>query len=299
MSDFFGPVRLSSDSPPNLLYHYTSQAGLIGILRESEIWMTHTQYLNDQQEFNHAVDFVRGEINKRMPTASTEERSVLDEMRDNVSPDASSINVCVCCFSEDGDSLSQWRAYGEALGGYSIAFTGQFLSNLAAHEGFALAQCIYEDSRKAAIVRDFVEAILREILNNRTPDKSRDDDYHWSSGGNLGVYLNRIAPVFKDYAFRHEREWRIISRPLSCTRPGFEYRAGKSMIIPYYKLPIANRAENVGETRLHSVMIGPTPNMVQAKRAVGSLLASQHLANEMTPGGPVQVFASSVPYRSW
>ncbi len=35
-----------SRRPNNPLYHYTGQTGLLGIIREKQIWATHTPYLN-------------------------------------------------------------------------------------------------------------------------------------------------------------------------------------------------------------------------------------------------------------
>jgi C-terminal processing protease CtpA/Prc len=51
-----------SHRPDGPLYHYTKQAGLLGIIRKKEIWATHTQYLNDTREFLHAVQLIRDEL---------------------------------------------------------------------------------------------------------------------------------------------------------------------------------------------------------------------------------------------
>jgi hypothetical protein len=47
--------------PPDILYHYTTQPGLLGIIRTQEIWASHTQYLNDAREFRHAIAVVEDE----------------------------------------------------------------------------------------------------------------------------------------------------------------------------------------------------------------------------------------------
>jgi hypothetical protein len=44
-------LELATDSPPPILYHYTSQDGLLGILDSKSIWASKVQYLNDEQEF--------------------------------------------------------------------------------------------------------------------------------------------------------------------------------------------------------------------------------------------------------
>lgn len=38
-----------------LLYHYTSQHGLLGILGSQAVWATNTHFLNDPTEFVHAL----------------------------------------------------------------------------------------------------------------------------------------------------------------------------------------------------------------------------------------------------
>ena len=103
-------------TPPPILYHYTTQQGLLGIISDKEIWASHTQYLNDVREFRHALDLVKEEISAMKSEAATNElsRKCLTAMEESVLSGLESINVCVCSFSERGDVLSQWRAYGGA-----------------------------------------------------------------------------------------------------------------------------------------------------------------------------------------
>ena len=61
-----------SRKPEKPLYHYTTQTGLLGIIRDRQIWATHTQYLNDHREFLHAVDLVRGEIQRLLNEQNTQ-----------------------------------------------------------------------------------------------------------------------------------------------------------------------------------------------------------------------------------
>jgi hypothetical protein len=60
-----------SCKPKNPLYHYTTQTGLLGIIKDRQIWATHTQYLNDRREFLHAVDLVRGEVQRLLDQRNT------------------------------------------------------------------------------------------------------------------------------------------------------------------------------------------------------------------------------------
>jgi hypothetical protein len=60
-----------SRKPEKPLYHYTTQTGLLGIIKDRQILATHTQYLNDRREFLHAVDLVRGEIQRLLNEQNT------------------------------------------------------------------------------------------------------------------------------------------------------------------------------------------------------------------------------------
>ncbi len=52
--------------PVGPLYHYTNQRGFLGIVRDKQVWATHTQYLNDRREFSHAVEPVAEEIRRQI-----------------------------------------------------------------------------------------------------------------------------------------------------------------------------------------------------------------------------------------
>lgn len=103
---------LISKTPPEVICHYTDQRGPLGILESDELWLTHIQYLNDSREFSHALDLVRAAIVKRATVGVGSEGATLTEVSKAVEGDIQNFNVCVASLSEDGDDLSQWRAYG-------------------------------------------------------------------------------------------------------------------------------------------------------------------------------------------
>lgn len=70
-----------SETPPEILYHYTDQTGLLGIIQSREIWATHHQCLNDTQEFLHAKALVRNEIDKLRGSSNSDCGLLLDAMR--------------------------------------------------------------------------------------------------------------------------------------------------------------------------------------------------------------------------
>lgn len=120
-----------------ILYHYTTMSGLKGIVESGNIHATNIRYLNDSQEFNFGLDFLKkvilpSEIDFHVDNIPlTEDMSLLDHLillrinyilscfRDDASI---SSEYFVTSFSSKPDVLSQWRAYGKEKVGYSIKF---------------------------------------------------------------------------------------------------------------------------------------------------------------------------------
>jgi len=278
-------TEILTRQPPDVLYHYTTQAGLLGIIRKKEIWATHTQYLNDRREYLHAIELVQQEIKLRIEKAEDEIiKTTLEEMREALYG-IENTNVCVCSFSEVKDSLSQWRAYGEGMSGFAIGFSGGSLAEVFTQQQFYLVPCLYSQIEQVSLVRALVDEVLQENLERDIGGK----ELFVPPGGNLWTYLDRYGPILKDATFSEEKEWRIITKPLMCTFDRFDYRQGKSMLIPYYRLPLA---DSQGRLQIEDVVIGPTPHVEQSKHSLVSFLMSQGLLQ-------VSVSDSAVPYRSW
>lgn len=278
--------EILSQIPTVPLYHYTGQAGFIGIVEKTEIWATHTQYLNDRREYLHAIDMVRERIRALLSSADEIGRAILADMEVGLTG-IEGMNVCVCSFSEERDSLSQWRAYGNASSSFAVGFSGNFLAAVATLKEWYLVPCIYEPEEQ----RRLVEALVKEVFDQNLERKKTNapELENLPPGGNLNAYLHRYAPILKDYSFRDEREWRLISRPLSCRSEAFSFREGTSMLIPFYKFPLL---DSEGHFKLHEVVVGPTPHRKQSEMSARSFLVKnfQH---------DVPVAPSKVPYRSW
>jgi hypothetical protein len=269
-------------TPPEILYHYTTPAGLLGIISNGEIWAGHTQYLNDQREFKHAISIIDNEIGlmKRDPQHAGD-RELLDDMVTALK-DRETMNVCVCSFSERGDVLSQWRAYSGAAG-FSIGFRGEFRQRISESQQFWLTKCIYDEEQQRNVMRTLLNDVLRENQSLHPSDDKR------VPGGNLREYLNRYAPILKHKTFEEEQEWRIISQPLSCTRHGFDFRAGPSMLIPFFRVPLSTDGEPF---HIEEIVIGPTPHSRQSRRALQSLLTKYDLRD-------TKVRNTQTPFRNW
>jgi Protein of unknown function (DUF2971) len=285
---------LLSEKPPATLYHYTDQNGLLGIIKKKEILASHHQCLNDTQEFLHAKDIIRAEINRCCASANSESRALLERIRAALDgPGMEEVDLYVASFSEDGDSLPQWRAYGGQISGFALGFESE---RLVVPEEFRLARCIYDPKEQCEVAKAIVaevEGKLAQIASVGAADK-------FNAWALLALTIHQFALIFKHEKFHDEREWRIFSpAPMMDVAPSFpveepecalDFRQGKSMLVPYRRVPLR---ENNGELPLCGVVVGPNPNKEQSRRSVQSLLNSQRgLA-------AVKARNSDIPFRNW
>ena len=65
---------------PGRLYHYTSQPGLLGILRTKTIWSARIQFLNDSREFVHTLGLWKRTIETAIGELGTEPEKTVPQM---------------------------------------------------------------------------------------------------------------------------------------------------------------------------------------------------------------------------
>jgi hypothetical protein len=231
----------------------------------------------------------------------------LNRMRNMLSRSPEGINVCVCSFSEASDSLSQWRAYGGSSG-FAIGFSHKVLQVAVEKQAFFLAQCIYDPATQLEIVSALVEEVLDEHLSKRSGIEGLELDKEsaemfWETGGNLLDYLYRYAPMLKDQAFKEEKEWRIISLPVLAHN--LDYREGRSLIIPYYRLPLWEEGK---ETEIYEVIVGPTQDVERSIKSLRKMMMGSGVVRDRSlkgldlikeGGRYTPIKASQVPYRDW
>jgi len=288
-------------APSGTLYHYTNQKGLLGIVKDKQIWATHTQYLNDRREYSHAAGLVLAEVETLLRStdpntpAGRFRQTALQGMVEDLKNYPEGINVCVCSFSEDGDSLSQWRAYGRPTG-YALGFSAEFLTEAIHREGWYLAQCIYEEEKQRALAMALVEEVLEERIAGK-PENIPGPEFSLPKGGNLLAYLHRYAPVMKHNSFRDEREWRIISRPVMLEHRNFAYREGPSLLVPYCKLDLCAEGQHM---RLDSLIVGPSRDIHRTRMSASGFLLKENVKMPLGRLGlSLHVRDSAVPYRDW
>jgi hypothetical protein len=145
--------------PSGPLYHYTTGNGLIEIIKSGELWATQVACLNDSSELLYPIELLQSKIcTKSKSPISLEERFLLKQIQDGLS--AATIDTegrFLACFSEDGDDLSQWRAYGGGEGGYAIEFDSECLRRVPNAQPTILGKVEYSETKHNAFLDDVLD----------------------------------------------------------------------------------------------------------------------------------------------
>ena len=281
-SDSFAAFREDLLNPRQLtgqkLYHYTTQEGLLGIVKSRSLWTTSILHLNDSSEFNYAFSVVRRRLESKLEAAKGRYEAFYRLALASLTA-AKYFTVYVGSFSEEGDLLSQWRAYTHNGIGFSVGFHDTDLQQLALKQNYRLVKCLYAENEHSEIASRLIENAEGWV------DQRGDEIAH------RGFFQNliEIAPLFKNPAFREEKEWRVVSR-LHLLGQESEFRAGKSMLIPYREFNL--EAENQW-LRVAEFYVGPNPHVELAQASLAQLAVSKKIMN------PAVVQVSQVPYRAW
>jgi Protein of unknown function (DUF2971) len=119
-----------------VFYHYTTHAGLEGILRDGGLRATYRLKMNDEGEFDYARNLIYNvlrEIEKRNDI-SRAKHSIVKYTRinlDAILSDSIKQSRAYCaCLTNSPDQEKQWETYAEDSKGFAIGFNIQKILNL-------------------------------------------------------------------------------------------------------------------------------------------------------------------------
>jgi len=265
---------------PEVVYHYTTQDGFLGILRSKVLWASNAMYLNDSSELNYGVQ-VFDKVRAAWVAGSTDARKVrLDEIWRDVLSRQLEAGVYVVAFSVKRDDLAQWRAYGGHTG-YCLGFstTDLLLRAQAMRPPGTFLRCLYLESEQRAAAEQMI-ALLHANCDPGIPDQARTD---------FRGLLFMVASCFKHPSFKDEGEWRLFFLPERRTPEVLEFRPGRGFLIPYRSVPMETREF---APQLKNVMVGPTPHPELARPAAWNACTSLGWNLD-------EVRVTEAPFRSW
>ncbi len=293
----------TAENTSSSLYHYTSQNGLLNIIKHKKMWATHIRYLNDASEWLYPEELFRNNFNELLDRllnnlyASHELRAIrngpltkAEEMENFLSickplflSNEEILDVFVCSFSAKKDDLSQWRGYCPNGNGFCVGFDLSKLVKQAETQVYTIKQCEYDPK----IHMDQIENLLNAFKTNL-----ENTDNKFTS--HLLLLIRKfyaIAPFIKHESFKNEQEWRIVN-VLMGEKFDIKFREGKSMIAPYIEFKLAEEEL----IPINEIIVGPAPHMKLSQHSVKTMLMI-HGFDEDSVNKIVTL--SKVPYRAW
>ncbi|EHK9018643.1 DUF2971 domain-containing protein [Vibrio vulnificus] len=278
--------NLVPNKHPEIVYHYTSLEALISIIENRSVWMTDYEYLNDRQELNHGIALVSESIDKMLERGvQLNVQELLIKWKDKIKKEPS--RICITSFSSDGDSLSQWRAYGPVAIGFSV-------KNLLLHVEDGIFQHVEYDF---ATQEKLVEIYLTHLVNAFVVDTKEDRLGEASDLYHKNEHLLDFITFFKNPAFRSESEYRLayINKPeilstFNLSNPPKYFRVSNGRIIPYVpSTSILLSGEESYPLEIKEIIIGPE-NDELLEKGISELLSVKGLSE-------VSIRKSIVPLR--
>src|SRR5579863_316811 len=288
----FNPALIYGSRVHGRLYHYTDLPGLLGIVSNHDLWLTHSLYSNDEEEMNHGMTIVRSVLEEELKAATdvrVESRLKLLAEHFTAAPQG----TYVCCFCKTDNLLSQWRGYGANGAGVSVEVDTSGFSVITGPdlpvETFGLLrlwEVFYQRETQVSIVRAAIE-----FEHAASPQEWADRAAH---------ALEFFLPTFKHGDFSGEEEFRLIFTPATDCPVKPDFRVSRGMVVPYYSLrKLIAQADQLHGGQVDSrltqlpitqVRVGPSPNKALNTDSIRMFLAKHGYEN-------VDVKQSAIPYR--
>lgn len=278
----------SSTHPvPDVVYHYTNTAGLLGILSAREIWLGDVEFMNDAQEISYARDTVMAELRARADalapasiggpeTEASNRAEIIRTAASMLEEFGGRYHVYAACFCESGDLLSQWRGYaGE--GGYALGFRTSSLTGLTVDGTMGHQVRLV----KIAYGLDEARSQLSNLVSKVAP--FANDHIGVMAWHEMMFNALPVAATIKHRSFREEQEWRVTAVGALEMR-GVSFRTGSIGLIPYRKVGLPADA-------ITRIVIGPGRYPAVRESSVSQFLESLELPE-------IEVVTSASPLRN-
>ena len=274
---------------PDLLYHYTSLDGLRGIMTNRILWATSIHHLNDTQELLHALNLASLAVQAYKPESLTTLQVELGMQMLEYIEKLKSLKLFIASFSEEGDLLSQWRAYCPREGGYSLGFSAPVVLSLAEPQGFSLYPCIYDREEQRDLIQFIVGSYLGLLQGIWVSAGRATRGLVESAAFYFVGALVRVAPLLKHPTFFEEREWRLVATIPPVGNSVKSRRAGDS-VLPYREIRLAGRGSDSG-TVIRKIVVGPATELQASVDVIRKVLGAEGMFES-------EVVVSASPFRA-
>ena len=283
-----------SGTPPDVLWHYTSGAALIDIIKSGSLFATQIACVNDATEIRYSVEKLRAAFaRRRLNATNPDEVALVDHVLGNISTETVNSEWFVICFSKRRDDLSQWRAYSGGENGFAIGVDAHALLSSIKRDGFYLGPVNYDERTHSHVVDQIAAATITFYLRGLAlPGRTRAG-WMQSFLTAWAVHIGHIAPVIKNPAFKDEEEWRIFHPLQPADTPNMVYRQKRTLMsrhlpVRLFKAAVPDEPKLMPIT---GVMVGPSRHKNITRVSVGDLMRTQGY------GASISVSMSDIPFQ--
>lgn len=294
-------TELEARPIPPRIYHYTNDAGLLGILRSGTLRLTDIFDLNDPSELRHGFKQATKILTERAATGPRETQYVAKEFERFLLAGGveAAAHYFVCSFSKWADELGQWRAYADNGRGFSLGFVSKPLEDAFTKNGHGTPvennstfPVTYDDARLGGMQRSIIDAAfpLISLPRGRSLTRAQIDGYMRDLFAYLSVEALRQVLWFKHHAYENEGEFRFLQvfradKPA----PAVLYRNRPYTLVRYREFDW----RVVAEGALRQITIGPSADPIKAPQFARDCLRAFHPSPD-----EVEVVTSEIPYRA-
>lgn len=239
---------------PDVLWHYTSSEGLIGILGQHSLRFSEAPFLNDGSELQYGFEMFSYLIRTFVADKDDALRDYVEQLIHGVDLTLEKLSSVVFFMCSEPNLLNQWRDYGKDVVPYCIGFNSAELTNTGNFSfNSYLVEIIYDYDTQMKIFNRFIWR-LHEWYRKLPESAASDADQYLAEAA---AQVSTLILRFKNSAFAAEREWRLISHiPEIRSRSERKFRSSSLGVVPYYEL---KRTVNPRQLPVTAVFVGPSP----------------------------------------
>jgi hypothetical protein len=165
-------LKLITSPIPKMLWHYTDIEGFRGIVNSKQVFATNVRYLNDKEEFEHALVLAKHLLLEMLPLEEADPplvRQLVAGTFEQIFGEGplcpANLSLFTASFTLNGDQLSQWRGYSRGSAGVSLGFDFNGVRKFTAPETpVTFAPCVYRDNDKERLLHHLITFYLEPVL---------------------------------------------------------------------------------------------------------------------------------------
>jgi hypothetical protein len=282
---------------PPIVYHYTNDVGLRGILETGKLWLTDIFDLNDPSELRHGFSLGLETLKSLVASGPAESRAFAADLTAFI--DLIGLHKIghffVCSLSSCGDDLGQWRSYADNGRGYALGFDtavleAGFVQNPSAHSHAATFPVTYNDAKLADLQRLIAEKMiaLPSMPHGRGLSENAIKGFQAALTVHFVTHVIHASLHFKHEAYSNEREYRFVETYPAGGQPvNMKLRSRPYSIVKYEEFDWRCTAGHA----LKEIVVGPASDKLKAAQFAADCLQMFH-------HGSVQITNSPIPYRA-